>query len=143
LLAKTDLCAYKSTKVKVDRLSAVCRNIGCTTAKYQQFGHGGKPVMNSEYAPKIGDWYKNTIGDAFEVVAQDDDDDTLELQYYDGTLEELDAETWESMRPEPIEPPEDWIGSMDISPEDTHAPEIWSETEDWMSALERMDRNPR
>jgi len=99
--------------------------------------------MNFEYAPKIGDWYKNTIGDAFEVIAQDDDDDTLELQYFDGTLEELDTETWESMRPEPIEPPEDWSGSMDIAPEDTPALDIWPEAEDWMSVLERMDRNPR
>jgi len=99
--------------------------------------------MKFEPAPKIGDWYKNMIGDAFEVVAQDDDDDTLELQYFDGTLEELDAETWEYMHPEPIEPPEDWSGSMDISPEDAPTPEIWSETEDWMSALEQMDRYPR
>ena len=99
--------------------------------------------MSFEHAPKIGDWYKNTIGDAFEVIAQDNDDDTLELQYYDGTLEELDAETWEYLHPEPIAPPEDWRGSMDISPEDAYTPEIWSETEDWMSALERMDHNPR
>jgi len=98
--------------------------------------------MKFDHAPKIGDWYKNTIGDAFEVIAQDDDDDTLELQYFDGTLEELDTETWESMRPEPIEPPEDWSGSMDIPPEDTPTPEFWSETDDWMSALERMDHNP-
>jgi len=126
LLAKTDLCAYKFSKVELKRLSAVRRYEGCTTAKYQQFGQGGKPVMNFEYAPKIGDWYKNTIGDSFEVIAQDDDDDTLELQYYDGTLEELDTETWESMRPVPIEPPEDWSGSMDISPEDIiHTPEVW------------------
>jgi len=98
--------------------------------------------MNFEYAPRVGDWYKNTVGDAFEVIAQDDDDDTLELQYYDGTLEELDTESWESMRPVPIEPPEDWRGSMDIAPEDTHTPEIWSETEDWMRALERLDGFP-
>ena len=95
--------------------------------------------MTFEPTPRIGDWYKNTIGEAFEVVAQDEDDDTLELQYYDGTVEELDPETWESMRPEPIEPPEDWSGSMDLAPEDLQAPEIWTETEDWMRELERMD----
>ena len=39
--------------------------------------------MTFEPTPRIGDWYKNTIGDAFEVVAQDLDDDTLELQYYE------------------------------------------------------------
>ena len=95
--------------------------------------------MTLEPTPRIGDWYKNTIGEAFEVVAQDPDDDTLELQYYDGTVEELDAETWEYMHPEPIEPPEDWTGSMDIEREDSHNPEIWTETDDWMRQLERLD----
>jgi hypothetical protein len=99
-------------------------------AKYQQFIHGGKPAMTFEPTPHIGDWYKNTTGDAFEVVAQDDDD---------GTVEELDAESWEAMHPEPIEPPEDWSGSMDMAREDIQAPEIWSETEDWMRQLERLD----
>lgn len=97
--------------------------------------------MTFEPTPRIGDWYKNTVGDAFEVVAQDEDDETLELQYYDGTVEELDPETWESMHPEPIELPEDWSGSMDLAREDTQPPEIWVETEDWMSELERMDRS--
>ena len=95
--------------------------------------------MTLEPTPRIGDWYKNTIGDAFEVVAQDLDDDTLELQYYDGTLEELDAETWEYMHPVPIEPPEDWTGSMDVDREDSQPPEIRTETEDWMRQLERLD----
>jgi hypothetical protein len=95
--------------------------------------------MTFEPAPRIGDWYKNTIGDSFEVVAQDEDDETLELQYFDGTVEELDAETWQYMQPEPIEPPEDWSGSMDLSREDIQNVDIWIETEDWMSRLERID----
>jgi len=49
--------------------------------------------MTPQPSPQIGDWYKSTAGDAFEVVASDDDDETLELQYYDGTIEELDRET--------------------------------------------------
>ena len=97
--------------------------------------------MNFEPTPKIGDWYKNTIGETFEVVAQDEEDDTLELQYFDGTVEELDLETWESMHPEPIEQSEDWSGSMDLAREDVLSPDIWVETEDWMSELERMDRS--
>lgn len=97
--------------------------------------------MTFEPTPRIGDWYKNTIGDAFEIVAQDEQDETLELQYYDGTVEELDRETWESMQPEPIEPPEDWSGSMDVSREDMQNPEVWEETDDWLSELERMERS--
>ena len=97
--------------------------------------------MSSELTPRIGDWYKNTLGDAFEIVAQDEEDDTLELQYYDGTVEELDLEAWGSMHPQPIEPPEDWTGSMDVAREDVQGFDKEGETEDWMSELERMDRS--
>ncbi|WP_455235434.1 DUF6763 family protein [Thiogranum longum] len=95
--------------------------------------------MSFETIPRIGDWYKNTMGESFEIVAQDDDDETLELQYYDGTVEELDRETWETMHAEPIEPPEDWIGSMDVPAEDYQRADIRAQTEDWMTELELMD----
>ncbi len=97
--------------------------------------------MPIEPAPRIGDWYKNSSGDSFEIVAQDDEDETLELQYYDGTVEELDRETWDLMRPQPIEPPEDWSGSMDLGREDLQDFEAWSETDDWLSELDRLDRS--
>ncbi|HFD80967.1 MAG TPA: hypothetical protein ENK05_11345 [Gammaproteobacteria bacterium] len=93
--------------------------------------------MDVDPTPRIGDWYRNSIGDTFEIVAQDEDDDTLELQYYDGTVEELDAETWNAMQPESIEPPEDWRGSMDLSREDAAAPEESAIPGDWMTLLER------
>ena len=95
--------------------------------------------MAAQPSPQIGDWYKSPVGDAFEVVASDNDDDTLELQYFDGTIEELDLEAWETLHPQPVEPPEDWSGSMDISPEDSEDTDIWTETEDWMRQIERMD----
>jgi hypothetical protein len=72
--------------------------------------------------PAIGKWYKIQGSDSFEVVAIDDDDGTIELQYFDGTVEEMDIEDWqaehESGNLEEIEPPEDWTGSVDIDPED-------------------------
>lgn len=95
--------------------------------------------MTFEPTPRIGDWYKNSTGESFEIVAQDDDDDTLELQYYDGTVEELDRETWESMNPQLVEPPEDWTASMDIAKDDYVNAEIWAETDDWLSRLDRID----
>ena len=74
--------------------------------------------MTSEYDPRIGDWYKNNSGDSFEIVALDEDDSTLEIQYFDGTVEELDLDAWLQLEVEPIEPPEDWSGSLDIERED-------------------------
>src|SRR6187399_395542 len=47
--------------------------------------------------PSIGDWYRQKEGGAlFEVVALDDDDGTIEIQYFDGTVEEMDVEDWQA-----------------------------------------------
>lgn len=68
--------------------------------------------------PGIGDWYRLNGGALFEVVARDDDDGTIEIQYFDGTVEEMDIEDWESQWEEGVlesaEPPEDWSGSVDV-----------------------------
>ena len=72
--------------------------------------------------PGIGEWYRHTDGDSFEVVAFDEDDGTIEIQYFDGTVEEMETEDWESQWAdralEKAEPPEDWSGSVDVEPTD-------------------------
>ena len=70
-------------------------------------------------APVIGEWYRRPGGDSFEVVAIDRDDRTIEIQYFDGTVEELEAEEWLEEEIESCEAPEDWTGSVDVEPEDT------------------------
>lgn len=68
--------------------------------------------------PGIGDWYRLTGGELFEVVALDEDDGTIEIQYFDGTIEEMDVEDWDTQWDEgaleSAEAPEDWSGSVDI-----------------------------
>jgi hypothetical protein len=68
--------------------------------------------------PRIGDWYRSNGGELFEVVAVDDDDGTIDIQYFDGTVEEMDREDWEAQSEEGLieaaEPPEDWSGSVDV-----------------------------
>ena len=68
--------------------------------------------------PSIGDWYRSSGGELFEVVAIDDDEGTIEIQYFDGTVEEMDREDWESQWEEgalgAAEAPEDWSGSVDV-----------------------------
>ena len=70
-------------------------------------------------APVIGSWYRNTGGDIFEVVAIDADDRTIEIQYFDGAVEELDLEDWVEDQIEATEAPEDWTGSVDVEPKIT------------------------
>jgi hypothetical protein len=68
--------------------------------------------------PDIGDWYRVNGGELFEVVAVDEDDGTIEIQYFDGTVEEMDMEDWEAQWEdgslEAAEAPEDWSGSVDV-----------------------------
>jgi hypothetical protein len=77
--------------------------------------------MNA-HLPTIGDWYCIRGGELFEVVALDEADGTLEIQYFDGTIEEMELVDWEAQittrEIEAAEAPEDWSGSVDADPED-------------------------
>ncbi|MEX0732275.1 MAG: DUF6763 family protein [Aquisalimonadaceae bacterium] len=75
--------------------------------------------MATQYQPEIGDWYESIMGDLFEVVALDLEDETIEIQYFDGAIEELDLETWNDLEIIPAEAPEDFTGSLDMAREDT------------------------
>lgn len=74
--------------------------------------------MGTHHQPAVGDWFETDGGDAFEIVALDADEGTVEIQYFDGAIEELDVETWLELALVPIDPPEDYSGSLDISRED-------------------------
>lgn len=74
--------------------------------------------MAVSYGPEVGEWYLSITGDSFEVVAYDAEEGTVEIQYFDGAIEELDMETWMEVAAEPIEPPEDVSGSLDMMRED-------------------------
>ena len=43
--------------------------------------------------PEIGAWFRLAEGKTFEVVAVDEKDLTVEIQHFDGTVEELDVDT--------------------------------------------------
>lgn len=68
----------------------------------------------SDVDPIIGNWYRNQeTGNDFEVVALDEDAQTIEIQYFDGEVEELDLDAWYEQPIEAIEAPEDWSGPFD------------------------------
>lgn len=47
------------------------------------------------------------------MLAFDEDEESIDIQYFDGELDQLDLEEWEEMSLEVIEQPEDWGGPMD------------------------------
>lgn len=68
----------------------------------------------SDVDPIIGNWYHNEeTGEDFEVVAFDEEAQTVEIQYFEGEVTELDLDAWYEMPLEAIEAPEDWSGSYD------------------------------
>jgi hypothetical protein len=95
--------------------------------------------MSTEYEPRIGDWYKTEAGDNFEIVAVDEDDETVEIQYFDGTVEELDMDTWYDLNVDAIEPPEDWSGSMDIQRADYGVDLELRSGDHWNNPLDQLD----
>jgi len=68
--------------------------------------------------PVVGDWYRSMNGTLLEVVAIDAGDGTIEVQHFDGTIEEFDLESWNEQELVRAQPPEDWTGSVDVEPED-------------------------
>jgi hypothetical protein len=93
----------------------------------------------SEISPVVGSWYKHENGEIFEVVALDADDSTVEIQYFDGTIEEMDLDEWEQLELQEAEPPEDWSGSVDVDDEELDDLED-EPTEDFDDPLEYLDR---
>ena len=95
--------------------------------------------MGDTYQPRLGDWYQSINGDKFEIVALDDDVATMEIQHFDGAIEEVDFDSWNEMEIIPIEPPEDWSGSLDIEREDYGVDLELTAPNDHINPLDEVD----
>jgi hypothetical protein len=76
--------------------------------------------MSNRLRPVVGLWYNHLDkGDLFQVVALDEQSGTIEIQEFDGDLDEIDLEEWRQMNIEAAAPPEDWTGPVDeLEPDD-------------------------
>lgn len=92
-------------------------------------------------SPVVGDWYRRINGALFEVVAIDRDDGTVEVQHFDGTVEEFDLESWDEQDFEEAQPPEDWTGSVDVDPEDYESEREVTTASAWIDPLMSLDRS--
>lgn len=94
--------------------------------------------MPFEIDPIEGTWYQHLDkGAKFEVLAVDEDTGVVEIQYFDGNVEEIGLDSWYDLDVEPIEPPEDWTGPIDdVERDDLGYTETDMESEDWAGSLE-------
>lgn len=64
--------------------------------------------------PRIGSWYRRLDRpQAFHVVALDERAQTVEIEYFDGTVDEWPMSHWHGLQIEPCEAPHDWTGPFD------------------------------
>lgn len=59
--------------------------------------------------PIIGDWYLSTEGTLFEVIAIDHRDGDIEIEHFDGVIETLGQQDWDSLELKPSEAPHEWL----------------------------------
>lgn len=90
--------------------------------------------------PHADAWYKTAAGDMFEVVAVDDD--AIEIQHLDGTVEALDHDDWYGLLPREIAPPhEDLLDEDDQGQRPRHhaSERARRPFDDWSEPLDDED----
>ena len=90
--------------------------------------------------PAIGDWYQAPDGALFEIIAVDDEDGTIDIQHFDGTVEEVDFDAWEESSFFLADPPEDYSGSLDIERED-YGVDLERNAAGWADPLDYLDQS--
>lgn len=65
-------------------------------------------MTEKQYGPRIGEWYKDEKGVSFEVITVDDEEQLIQVQYFDGSVEDLDFDIWNKSGFISRAPPEEW-----------------------------------
>ncbi len=94
--------------------------------------------MGNELDPVVGQWYRHRDkGEMFRVVAVDSATGSIELQSFDGDVEEMDADAWRELDVEESGEPEDSSAPFDdIETDDLGAGETAMTPADWRLSLE-------
>ena len=75
--------------------------------------------MPNELDPRIDQWYAHLDkGQRFYVIDVSEDRGNVELQHFDGDLEELSLDEWRNLNIILSEQPENWSGALDIANKD-------------------------
>jgi hypothetical protein len=105
-------------------------------------------MLHLHERPVVGTWYWDVEHSLqFEIVATDlrsdgDGSGTIEIQYFDGEVEELDLDTWYSMRVVSISAPKDWTGPYEVEKDeysDLTDGEAQHPVSDWNSPLDNVE----
>ena len=96
--------------------------------------------MLNRLKPAIGQWYRNEQGAVFEVVAIEEEAGAIEIQYFDGAVEELDIDSWYSQMLTTSAEPEDCTGAFDdLTVDDLGDTEVARHHDEWNNPLDTLD----
>jgi hypothetical protein len=89
--------------------------------------------MSNELDPIVDQWYfHEDKGQRFFVTAVNEDAETIEVQHFDGDIEDFTQDEWRDLDIELCEEPENWSGALDISEPDDFGTEVTDTTAtDW------------
>ena len=93
--------------------------------------------MATENDPMIDNWYfHKDKGQQFMVVNVDDENELVEIQYFDGDIEEITSSNWYDMEIELSNAPENWSGALDVGEVDDYGTEVTdTNPEEWDEPL--------
>ncbi len=96
--------------------------------------------MATEIDPIVNSWYRHLDkGQKFQVVAVDESELVIEIQYFDGDIEEIDLDDWYLMDLDQIESPEDISGALDVSELDDLGSSITdTDPDDWDTSAQDL-----
>lgn len=96
--------------------------------------------MLNRLKPAVGQWYRNEQGGVFEVVAFEEAAGIIEIQFFDGTVEELELDSWYGQMLTASAEPEDWSGPFDdLVADDLGDTEAARHYDEWNNPLETLD----
>jgi hypothetical protein len=99
--------------------------------------------MTTDIDPVLNNWYRHLDkGQVFCVVAIDDADGMVDIQYFDGSIEAIEGDEWYELEIETAEEPENWAGALDVAEPDDLGEEVTDTTAaDWRAPQEEL-RHP-
>lgn len=81
--------------------------------------------MSNDLDPILGNWYQHLDkGQLFRIVAIDEDNKVIEIQHFDGDLDEVEMSLWQEMDIDLAEEPENFSGPYDVGELDDYGTEI-------------------
>ena len=97
--------------------------------------------MGNRLQPIVGNWYSHRDkGALFQIVALDESAGTIEIQEFDGGLDELDLDEWRTLLVETAAQPEDWGGPLDdVEPDEFKASSPEEAITTWEQIVEDDD----